>query len=161
MSYVYGATLSPAVRANREVTQWRTRAEAAEARAAELEAARQAAADHAGRLARRLEALEREAKAVRDQNMGLRAHNTTLRARTLGATTLWPGDTPEICAARLEAAAAEAAPKPRTPMTHCRKGHPFTEENTYTRTDGRQCLTCKQAADRARDRRRAEYEAAA
>ncbi len=34
--------------------------------------------------------------------------------------------------------------------THCKHGHEFTEENTRTRPDGRECITCKRAAAKRR-----------
>lgn len=41
--------------------------------------------------------------------------------------------------------------RPRTPVTHCRRGHPFDDENTYVSADGqRHCRTCTRAAERAR-----------
>lgn len=33
--------------------------------------------------------------------------------------------------------------------THCPKGHPYSDENTYTGGGGRACLTCKKANARA------------
>jgi hypothetical protein len=41
---------------------------------------------------------------------------------------------------------------------HCRNGHPITPESTSTRSDGRrECRTCVQARDRARNPRRKEH----
>lgn len=37
--------------------------------------------------------------------------------------------------------------------THCAQGHPFDEENTLLRSDGRQCRTCRNKASRAANRR--------
>lgn len=39
----------------------------------------------------------------------------------------------------------------RTPMASCRRGHPFTPENTHTRSDGRR--TCKKCRNAGRMRR--------
>lgn len=38
--------------------------------------------------------------------------------------------------------------------THCSKGHPFSEENTYTYGTRRVCKTCKAAYDAARNSRK-------
>ena len=39
-------------------------------------------------------------------------------------------------------------------VTHCPRGHPYDEENTYRRSDGgRDCRTCLRARDMRRDRR--------
>lgn len=38
--------------------------------------------------------------------------------------------------------------------THCKRGHPFTKENTYIRPDGgRQCRTCHRAAVKVSQKR--------
>lgn len=53
----------------------------------------------------------------------------------------------------------------RSERTHCHRGHEYTEENTYWRTDGgRTCQTCRKESDRRRmpqilARQRAKYAA--
>lgn len=38
----------------------------------------------------------------------------------------------------------------RRDMTHCKRGHEFTPENTYAQKNGRQCKTCTLERSRAR-----------
>jgi len=56
------------------------------------------------------------------------------------------------CARRHPSEAALAylhSSKPGAPRwTHCKRGHPLTEENTYTYQRGRQCKTCANARNR-------------
>jgi ribosomal protein L37AE/L43A len=50
----------------------------------------------------------------------------------------------------------------RTKKTHCPKGHPYSEENTYWYKGKRHCIICRNAADvrrRVRDRARVTTEA--
>lgn len=42
-----------------------------------------------------------------------------------------------------DAAAKGRTANQNTSKTHCKHGHEFTEENTYRRSAGRQCITCK------------------
>lgn len=44
---------------------------------------------------------------------------------------------------------AEAARERARQTTHCAKGHPYDEENTYFDSKGRNCLTCKKANARS------------
>lgn len=46
----------------------------------------------------------------------------------------------------------EEAAKKRRARTHCKRGHEFTPENTYTRNSMRTCLTCKR--ERKKEKRR-------
>lgn len=39
----------------------------------------------------------------------------------------------------------------RPPKTHCKRGHEYTEENTYMTRTGRSCLTCRRATTRKWD----------
>ncbi len=46
---------------------------------------------------------------------------------------------------------ADTAPGQRRAQTHCKRGHAFTPENTYTSTRGcRDCKTCERQRRRAR-----------
>ncbi|MEO9246436.1 hypothetical protein ABDK96_01930 [Citricoccus nitrophenolicus] len=93
---------------------------------------------------RRIAALEREVAS-------LQHHNQRLRQRTETRIQLWPGDTPAICAARLEAAADEAQPQAPTPIrSHCPEGHELTEDNTTIDGPRRRCRTCRRAASQTR-----------
>lgn len=47
------------------------------------------------------------------------------------------------------------AAKMRRSMTHCKRGHEFTPENTYTFRNMRTCRACKRQAERRRKRRAA------
>lgn len=38
----------------------------------------------------------------------------------------------------------------RKEVTHCKRGHPFTEENTLVEAAGRHCKTCKKEAEQRR-----------
>lgn len=38
-----------------------------------------------------------------------------------------------------------------TPVTHCRRGHEYTQENTYRGRLGRQCNECRKLARATRD----------
>lgn len=44
-------------------------------------------------------------------------------------------------------------PKPRGKRSHCKRGHPLTEDNLYTAPKGgkRECLTCRRARERRHD----------
>ena len=44
---------------------------------------------------------------------------------------------------------AEHANEFQSSKTHCPKGHPYDEMNTYTNAGGRYCLVCKRASARA------------
>jgi hypothetical protein len=53
-------------------------------------------------------------------------------------------------ARRERAKTGEPPPPPKPPATHCKNGHPMTEENVRRRSDGyRQCRTCERANNRA------------
>ena len=57
---------------------------------------------------------------------------------------------------RLRTGRSLYVPHPRPAVTHCPKGHPYDESNTYTNTKGRKvCRACKRKRDEHdRDRRR-------
>lgn len=62
----------------------------------------------------------------------------------------------ELCRSchRLMDNARREEPRKFKPRTHCKKGHPFDEANTYTKPNGhRVCITCRNEGKR---RRRAE-----
>lgn len=53
----------------------------------------------------------------------------------------------ELYEGRNEKRRAVRAASPAKPKTHCRNGHPYSDDNTDTRWDGRrQCKTCRKAS---------------
>jgi HNH endonuclease len=74
------------------------------------------------------------ARGCRHRNCANPAH---LEAVTMRVNTLRGGGVSAVCAAK----------------THCLRGHPFSEANTYLHPRGRECRTCRRAAEARRNRK--------
>jgi hypothetical protein len=86
----------------------------------------------------------------------------TFAVRTGQQYGIWGGQ-PEQIIRRLIAADRAGRPQarrvpaghPQASKTHCKRGHPFTADNTYYAPDGqRRCRTCLREAQPTRARRR-------
>jgi hypothetical protein len=85
----------------------------------------------------------------------------TFAVRTGQQYGIWGGQPPQIIRnlIALERAgrphSRAPASHPQASKTHCKRGHPFTAENTYYAPDGqRRCRTCLREAQPPRARRR-------